>query len=621
VCKTSKNLIDVPDKAYLDIYLSNNILIPNDSKCCKTHINRQNTFRSKDINDIEIVSQRTELNGYEVTLMLDKFRHTVNATKASIFDRFSSKKNITDDECIRYTGLDKSQFHTLVNTLKSLRASDNRSPAQVLATYLFRMRSGLDYKTIATLFSIEYFQSIANYCDQARKALLKDFVPNNLGVKHLTRNEWTAESTITVKKLFNVDNNQLALIADGTYMYCHKSKYNTLQRKQYSVQKNKHLGKPFVVCTPSGKIVDIYGMFPATDNDAKILYTILKSKEGADLKSLLKPNDHIILDRGFRDIIPVLQNKYKLNTHMPTCVPPRQKQLTAQQANNDRLVTKCRWIVEAVNGRLKTFKDNDKIHPNVSMPHVIDDLRISAALINKYFGDFGVANENELIMSEKMLSKVDKPNRLENIFAITSVDKKRKDYTKININTVPNFPKLDYDTIVNNITFGTYQLKQALSYIHENFNNPEYSGIEVYTDNSNIFDDTTRLLRAKIQSRHSSAKKYNSFITYSINTNDPEPIKDWICTCKSGKRTNGCCSHVASVIYYLSNVKYTTPKKATIDVQTIFPEHVIIDSSDESDGSDDISNQPIDYSDNSDMEVDSTQNSPRLYPDLSLMRE
>ncbi|RNA11729.1 hypothetical protein BpHYR1_034182, partial [Brachionus plicatilis] len=38
---------------------------------------------------------------------------------------------------------------------------------------------------------------------------------------------------------------------------------------------------------------------------------------------------------------------------------------------------------------------------------------------------------------------------------------------------------------------------------------------------------------------------------FVLNSNDYRSL-EWICSCKSGKRTVGCCTHVASVIYYLA---------------------------------------------------------------------
>jgi hypothetical protein len=413
-------------------------------------------------------------------------------------------------------------------------------------------------------------------------------VPNNLGANHLTRQEWIEQNNFIPKQLFNVGDDELMFIADGTYIYCQKSKYNTLQRKQYSMQKNRHLVKPFVICTTTGKIVDIFGLFPATDNDAKIIETILKSNDEQckEFRTLLQPNDHIILDRGFRDSISTLENKYKLKTHMPTCLVGKQKQLTTYQANTSRFVTKSRNIVEVLNGRLKTrFRANDKIHANVTLQHTMQDLRISASLLNRFSENYVTDRDNETTIVNNMMAKLNTNNRLESMFLEQHIDKKRTVYEKLHSGSIKNFPKLDNSTIINTITLGTYQLKQAASYIHENFDENGDKTIEIFADNSNLFGQNTHLIRTRIQSRHSNSTKYNSYITYSSEPNDNNPIKDWYCTCKSGKRTVGTCSHVASVIYYLSNARYNSTKSGKFNIDKVFPEYVSRESNDESDDS------------------------------------
>ena len=40
-----------------------------------------------------------------------------------------------------------------------------------------------------------------------------------------------------------------------------------------------------------------------------------------------------------------------------------------------------------------------------------------------------------------------------------------------------------------------------------------------------------------------------------------DTIKGWICTCMNGKRLAGCCSHVATVIYYLSYARFKSKNK------------------------------------------------------------
>ena len=52
-------------------------------------------------------------------------------------------------------------------------------------------------------------------------------------------------------------------------------------------------------------------------------------------------------------------------------------------------------------------------------------------------------------------------------------------------------------------------------------------------------------------------KGYNVYIKYNSNVNSVSAIEGWYCECKYRKRTVGCCSHITSIIYYLSYFKST----------------------------------------------------------------
>ena len=59
----------------------------------------------------------------------------------SVFDKFSKNSYISDQECKRFTRLNKSQFDWLVKKLKTITNSINRNIRQALATYLFWLKS------------------------------------------------------------------------------------------------------------------------------------------------------------------------------------------------------------------------------------------------------------------------------------------------------------------------------------------------------------------------------------------------------------------------------------------------------------------------------------------------
>ncbi|CAF1139559.1 unnamed protein product, partial [Brachionus calyciflorus] len=154
-----------------------------------------------------------------------------------------------------------------------------------------------------------------------------------------------------VKTLFDLRDDQLTIIANGTYCSCQKSTNNMIQRKLYSGHKKRPLVKPFVVTTTTGKIIDIYGNYGATDNDASIMEDVLNRDK--NLKELILKNDLAIFDRAFKDCILRLKKKYGLISKIPTCLKDGEKQMTCKEANETRLITKNRYVVEVINGILK----------------------------------------------------------------------------------------------------------------------------------------------------------------------------------------------------------------------------------------------------------------------------
>ena len=228
------------------------------------------------------------------------------------------------------------------------------------------------------------------------------------------------------------------------------------------------------------------------------------------------------------------------------------KQLTTFQANESRLVTKCRWVIEVINAFLKGFKALDNVK-NVTLPHLMIDFKIAAAFINLFYKKLFSDGVKQSLIAKLMLEKMELPNKLEPL--INKLKLKRLElFEKMNAALVTDFPKLDEEDIKTYITNGSYQVNQSLGYLAEHFKtNGEYV---IYLNRKNHIENNCNYLRAKVHSRHINRKTYDVFIGYFPNQAGPESIDSWFCTCRNGKRTVGCCSHIASIIYYLSCAKY-----------------------------------------------------------------
>ena len=57
------------------------------------------------------------------------------------------------------------------------------------------------------------------------------------------------------------------------------------------------------------------------------------------------------------------------------------------------------------------------------------------------------------------------------------------------------------------------------------------------------------LIRGKFQSRHSNQKTHTATIQFVDH--QQQPIQGWYCTCSSGGREVGMCSHVTALLWHL----------------------------------------------------------------------
>src|SRR5580765_290288 len=104
---------------------------------------------------------------------------------------------------------------------------------------------------------------------------------------------------------------------------------------------------------------------------------------------------------------------------MPALLQQGRNQLTTEEANDSRLVTKTRWIVEARNGHIKTiFKFFQQIIP---IPHLLnlgDFYRIAGAIINRYRPVIEMQGANAEL-ARQMLERAKTPNIVQ---ALVEVD-------------------------------------------------------------------------------------------------------------------------------------------------------------------------------------------------------
>ncbi|CAF0901913.1 unnamed protein product [Brachionus calyciflorus] len=174
----------------------------------------------------------------------------------------------------------------------------------------------------------------------------------------------------------------------------------------------------------------------------------------------------------------------------------------------------------------------------------MNDFRIAEAFINAFYSPRVSDKSDSIELACLMKQKLNIKNNLEKYLNFHH-SQSQKIFKNIEEATNLSFPQLYIETIRKHITFGTYQLKQCYGYLAEHFK--KNGRFKSKITEQNIPEENDKILLSEIHSRHSNNVVYKVFVKYVPNSNNYDTL-EWICSCKSGRRTVGCCTHVASVI-------------------------------------------------------------------------
>ncbi|EZA52958.1 hypothetical protein X777_07635 [Ooceraea biroi] len=124
----------------------------------------------------------------------------------------------------------------------------------------------------------------------------------------------------------------------------------SLTIQSYCRHKGRHLVKPALIVAPDGYILTIQGPYfsDSKNNDAQMLRNEY-ARDGDARRAWFQDGDILVVDRGYRDVKPILE-ALRIHVKMPSILEPGQRQFFTEQANESRLVTKTRWIIEARKG-------------------------------------------------------------------------------------------------------------------------------------------------------------------------------------------------------------------------------------------------------------------------------
>ena len=117
-------------------------------------------------------------------------------------------------------------------------------------------------------------------------------------------------------------------------------------------------------------------------------------------------------------------------------------------------------------------------------------------------------------------------------------------FKTVTVHEILDFPEMSKRDLTIFFT-GSYQLSQAVSYLSEMLDKDGKLTLEYVKEELNV-------LKFKVQSRHISRASYRCFIRQKANNFGVSEITHYACQCANGRRTVGCCSPIAAIVYYLS---------------------------------------------------------------------
>ncbi|EFN83296.1 hypothetical protein EAI_15530 [Harpegnathos saltator] len=358
---------------------------------------------------------------------------------------FENENSFSDDEFMSITATTKDQFNEMLTFCDPVLENNRHRYVckRDLLMFLCKLKQGLSDDFLKLIFNYNSKQVVS--MATVRKSLMNHFVPQNIGLNAITREQYIQQHVTEFDNtLYNKEENVRKVIAciDGTYSYIERSSNFQALRQSYCLHKGRHLVKPALIMAPDGYILDIHGLYfsDARNNDAELLAREFQNDASA-LREWLGENAIIIVNHRYRDVLPLLQN-LRIETHMPPLLQESQTQLSTEDANDFRLITKSRWIVEARNGHIKMiFKFFKGIIAYHHVIHLREYYLIAGVLINRY-REYILMEGATADLAREMLQRARIANNLQNNVLQENRERHIAIWNTLDHNQVLNFPPL-----------------------------------------------------------------------------------------------------------------------------------------------------------------------------------
>ncbi len=225
-CVNNLNALDRQKKTAIEFFINETIYIKPGARCCSTHIDSDSRLIINDKCMLIFNETSTEFTSEQMINMIDRVRNEAIARKVQL-DTFDTS---SESDCITFIGFSKEQIRDFKSKwIRNTKNSANRSENVTLCVYLTKLKCGLTNKELVALFKLDVF-SVERAIKAIRSEPTANLVNRKLGFANFSRATLKDNMTTMVTELFDVNHENVAILADGTYIYIEKGANNQFQR-------------------------------------------------------------------------------------------------------------------------------------------------------------------------------------------------------------------------------------------------------------------------------------------------------------------------------------------------------------------------------------------------------
>ena len=183
----SGTTVTIPSNVRLDLLIMFNMYVAEGCVICLSHLDKKNIKPDITLENSPRKTSEELIPSDAPNLIQKLLEFTQTSLKRPYLDFLDP--TMSDEDYISWTGWNKEQFQYMFGYLVEMRESSSRDKTTALAMFWVKLKTGLSFGQICSLFNlhpVQQNQRVADAIHTVSEQLPKFFVPEHLGVESLT---------------------------------------------------------------------------------------------------------------------------------------------------------------------------------------------------------------------------------------------------------------------------------------------------------------------------------------------------------------------------------------------------------------------------------------------------